>query len=116
MAPILRAVLAAALLPQMLAACCSLSQFEAGSTAAHSDRLKVAAPSRSEGAADPKSAGAAASKSQVAAAPESEDDAKRRWCGQRHIDYQDGKSPGGAKSLEQKRADDRVCEDLQRQN
>jgi hypothetical protein len=37
---------------------------------------------------------------------------KRKWCGQRFIDYQDGKRPGGAQTVEQKQADDRICEAL----
>lgn len=37
---------------------------------------------------------------------------KRKWCGQRFIDYQDGKRPGGAATIEQKQADDRICEAL----
>ncbi len=39
-------------------------------------------------------------------------DEKRKWCGQRFIDYQDGKRPGGARTIEQKQADDRACEML----
>ncbi|HKZ96907.1 MAG TPA: hypothetical protein VJ045_07995 [Hyphomicrobiaceae bacterium] len=52
----------------------------------------------------------------AAAVEESNDDETRKWCGQRHIDYQDGKSPGGAKSLQQKFADDRICAALEQQN
>jgi hypothetical protein len=37
---------------------------------------------------------------------------KQKWCGQRFIDYQDGKRPGGAATIEQKQADDRACEML----
>lgn len=37
---------------------------------------------------------------------------KQKWCGQRFIDYQDGKRPGGARTIEQKQADDRACEAL----
>ena len=37
---------------------------------------------------------------------------KRKWCGQRFIDYRDGKRPGGARTIEQKQADDRLCEAL----
>jgi hypothetical protein len=33
----------------------------------------------------------------------------RRWCGQRFIDYTEGKRPGDAKTLEQKQADDHLC-------
>ena len=36
----------------------------------------------------------------------------RAFCAQRHIDHQEGKAPGGAKSLEQKMADDRACATL----
>ena len=41
---------------------------------------------------------------------------KGKWCGQRFIDYQDGKRPGGAATIEQKQADDRVCEALKQNN
>jgi hypothetical protein len=37
---------------------------------------------------------------------------KLKWCGQRFIDYPDGKRPGGAETIEQKQADDRACEAL----
>jgi hypothetical protein len=30
-------------------------------------------------------------------------------CGDRHVDHQAGRSPGGATTLEEKEADDRVC-------
>lgn len=30
-------------------------------------------------------------------------------CGDRHLDHQAGRSPGGATTLEEKEADDRVC-------
>ena len=30
-------------------------------------------------------------------------------CGERHLDHQAGRSPGGATTLEEKEADDRVC-------
>ena len=39
----------------------------------------------------------------------------RSFCAQRHVDYQAGKAPGGAKTIEQKQADDRACESLDRQ-
>jgi hypothetical protein len=42
------------------------------------------------------------------------DDDLREWCGQRFIDYQNGKRPGGARTVEQKQADDRLCEALRR--
>lgn len=42
-------------------------------------------------------------------------DTLRSFCGQRHVDYQAGKAPGGAKSLGQKQADDRLCEAIGRQ-
>ena len=45
----------------------------------------------------------------------SSDDTMRAFCAQRHVDYQAGKAPGGAKSLGQKQADDRLCEALARQ-
>ncbi len=38
----------------------------------------------------------------------------RRWCGQRFIDYQDGKRPGGAETLAQKKADDATCAALRK--
>ena len=47
--------------------------------------------------------------------PRNADDTLRAFCAQRHVDYQAGKAPGGAKSLEQKQADDRLCEALGRQ-
>lgn len=39
----------------------------------------------------------------------------KSFCAQRHIDYQTGKAPGGAKTPEQKAADDRLCDALGRQ-
>jgi hypothetical protein len=36
----------------------------------------------------------------------------KAFCAQRHLDHQEGRSPGGAKSLEQKMADDRACATL----
>lgn len=39
-------------------------------------------------------------------------DKLRAFCAQRHVDHQEGKSPGGAKTLEQKMADDRACATL----
>ncbi|MGQ0673656.1 MAG: hypothetical protein ACT4N2_12380 [Hyphomicrobium sp.] len=43
------------------------------------------------------------------------DETMKAFCTQRHIDYQSGKSPGGAHSIEKKRADDRLCEAIGRQ-
>lgn len=57
----------------------------------------------------PQQAEPAAPAVEVAADPTDE---KRKWCGQRFIDYQDGKRPGGAQTIEQKQADDRACEAL----
>lgn len=51
----------------------------------------------------------------VKAAPKSADDTMKAFCAQRHVDYQEGKSPGGATTLEKKQADDRLCEALGRQ-
>lgn len=42
----------------------------------------------------------------------SANDKLKAFCAQRHLDYQQGKTPGGAKSLEQKMADDRACATL----
>jgi hypothetical protein len=39
---------------------------------------------------------------------------RRRWCGQRFIDYQEGKRPGGAATVEQKEADDATCAALRK--
>jgi hypothetical protein len=49
------------------------------------------------------------------AAPKNADDTMRAFCAQRHVDYQEGRSPGGATTLEKKQADDRLCEALGRQ-
>jgi hypothetical protein len=52
----------------------------------------------------------------AAAAPaKSKDETLKAFCAQRHVDYQDGKAPGGATSLEKKKADDRLCEAIGRQ-
>ena len=48
--------------------------------------------------------------SQASAA--SSGDKLKAFCAQRHLDHQEGKTPGGAKSLEQKMADDRACATL----
>lgn len=43
------------------------------------------------------------------------DETMKTFCSQRHVDYQSGKAPGGARSIDQKRADDRLCEAIRRQ-
>lgn len=50
-----------------------------------------------------------------APAAKSADETMKAFCAQRHVDYQAGKAPGGAKTAEQKAADDRLCEALSRQ-
>ena len=54
-------------------------------------------------------------RSEAPAKAKSSDDTLRAFCAQRHIDYQAGKAPGGAKSIGQKQADDRLCEAIGRQ-
>ncbi len=39
---------------------------------------------------------------------------RRRWCGQRFIDYQEGRRPGGAATIEQKVVDDATCAALRK--
>jgi hypothetical protein len=39
---------------------------------------------------------------------------KARDCATRHLDREAGRAPGGATTLEQKEADDRVCAELYR--
>jgi hypothetical protein len=46
----------------------------------------------------------------------SKEDTLKAFCAQRHVDYQTGKSPGGATTGEQKAADDRLCEAIGRQS
>ena len=36
-------------------------------------------------------------------------DARADWCGERHVDHNAGKTPGGATTLEKKQTDDRTC-------
>ena len=36
------------------------------------------------------------------------------WCGDRHVDHQEGKAPGGAATLEKKGEDDRTCAEVYR--
>lgn len=48
-------------------------------------------------------------------ASRSANETMKAFCAQRHVDYQVGKAPGGAKTPEQKAADDRLCEALGRQ-
>lgn len=54
--------------------------------------------------------------SHARSATKSSDDTRRSFCAQRHIDYQTGKAPGGAKTPDQKAADDRMCDALGRQS
>lgn len=42
------------------------------------------------------------------------DQMRRNWCNQRYLDSQAGKKPGGARTIEEKQADGRVCEALRR--
>lgn len=87
--------LAGAAVASVLLAGCAVNSQEAKSTTTGS--LKP----RSEAAARP--------------ASKSSDDTLRVFCAQRHVEYQAGKAPGGAKTIEQKQADDRLCEALGRQ-
>ncbi len=87
-----------AVLASVLVAACAIDNPDAKSSVTGSLKPRPAA----ESAARP--------------ASKSSDDTKRAFCAQRHIDYQAGKDPGGAKTIEQKQADDRLCEALGRQS
>ncbi len=67
------------------------------------------------GCADTQTTGAASIAKTVsprASLPATPDEDRHDWCGKRLTDWQSGKPPGGAKTLEQKQADDRVCATL----
>jgi hypothetical protein len=112
MTSIARHMAAAALASFALAGCanCSLDALR-GLTETKREETKVSAV---EHKAERKVEHAAPKAAEPPAVETAVDDAsdKRKWCGQRFIDYQDGKRPGGARTIEQKQADDRACEML----
>jgi hypothetical protein len=98
--------------PARTAAATSTTE-KAAATAAPALKATVAAPDPNKPAAAPPAADVTTTA--IVEEKKTADDDLRRFCDQRFIDYQAGKRPGGAATLAQKQADDRMCEALRKE-